>query len=54
MANGKSLIIIKMPEAKEAQETPFISITYDENFDDIRYFVFEIAANFYGQSGFFS
>ncbi len=53
MKNGKSLIIIKMPEAKETQETPFIGITYDENFDDIRYFVFEIAANLYGKSGFF-
>ncbi|URZ01259.1 hypothetical protein [Clostridium felsineum] len=37
----KSLIIIKIPEAKEERETPYIGIGFNKS-NDIRYFTYEI------------
>jgi hypothetical protein len=51
--DDRSLIIIKIPEAKEVRETPFIGIIFDENFNELRYFVLEITEKLYGYSGFF-
>ena len=47
-----NLIVVTLPEASEAWETPYIGITFDDNCD-IKYFTYEIGKISDSQEGYF-
>lgn len=47
-----SLIIIEIPEARKAYETPFIGVLYNKEYN-VRYFTYEIAEEFGGENAYF-
>jgi hypothetical protein len=52
MDNCNSIIVIKIPEAREELEALYIGIIFDKNFK-IRYFTYEIGVNSYQEKGYY-
>lgn len=52
MDNCNSIIVIKIPEAREELEALYIGIIFDKNFK-IRYFTYEIGVNPHQEKGYY-